>query len=293
MRVAVDLIQKRRDEGATVTADQYPYIASSTSLSATFVPTWARAGGNQKLLERLDAEEDARRIHDAIRKKLQLTDQGQRIQIAQYGKQPSWAGRRLREIADEQGVAPMDLLLQILRSGGAKIVNYGINEDDVRFVMQQPWVATASDGSSKIPGADMPHPRSYGTFARKIGHYAVSQKVIPLEQAIRSSSGLPADILGIKDRGYLKVGCFADVAVWHESEFIDQATFDAPHRYSKGIKYLLVNGKPAIWGGRCDWGAGRSSTASRRQEGRRGIREKTLSKRSGRLSCRRHATVAC
>ena len=250
VRVAVDLIQERREAGQVVTADQYPYIASSTSLSATLIPAWARAGGTKQMLERLAEGEDTSRIHEAIRKKLELTDQGQRIQIARDRPDPSWAGRRLKEIADHQGIDPFDLVLTILkRDSGTKIVNYGINEQDVRYVMQQPWVATASDGSAKIPSEEIPHPRNYGTFPRKIGFYAVREKVIPLEEAIRSASGLSADILGLNARGYLRAGAYADVAVWSEQELIDKATFESPHRYSEGIRYLLVNGTPAIWEG--------------------------------------------
>jgi N-acyl-D-aspartate/D-glutamate deacylase len=250
VRVAIDLIEESRETGQIVTADQYPYIASSTSLSATLIPAWARAGGTQQMLERLTEGEDTTRIHEAIRKKLELTDQGQRIQIARYRPDPSWAGKRLKEIADAQGVAPFDLVLTILnRDSGTKIVNYGINEQDVRYVMQRPWVATASDGSAKIPSEEIPHPRNYGTFPRKIGFYAVREQVIPVAHAIRSASGLPADILGLKDRGYLRAGAHADIAVWSEQELIDRATFESPHRYSEGIRYLLVNGTPAIWEG--------------------------------------------
>lgn len=250
VRVAIDLIRKERDAGRIVTADQYPYTASSTSLAATFIPSWARAGGSKRMLERLESGPDTARIHTSIRAKLNSTDQGQRVQIARYRPAPAWPGRRLKEIADEQDVAPFDLILQILKSdSGTKIVNFSMNEDDVRYVMQQPWVATASDGSAKIPSEEFPHPRNYGTFPRKIGHYSIREGVVPLTHAIRSSTGLPADILGLKDRGYLWVGMKADVAVWSEQELIDKAEFDAPHQYCEGIQYLLVNGTPAIWNG--------------------------------------------
>jgi N-acyl-D-aspartate/D-glutamate deacylase len=142
------------------------------------------------------------------------------------------------------------MVLQILESDSETgIVNYGINEQDVRFVMQQPWVATASDGSAKIPGSAVPHPRNYGTFPRKIGHYSVREKVISVSDAIRSATGLPADILGLSDRGYLRVGLAADIAVWSEEKLIDKATFEFPDRYSEGIEYLFVNGVPAMWDG--------------------------------------------
>ncbi|MBI2480486.1 MAG: D-aminoacylase [Planctomycetia bacterium] len=243
VRTAVDVIERARAAGQVVTADQYPYTASSTSRSATFIPAWARSGG---MLARIEAGADSQRAQAAIRKKLDITDAGQRIQIANYDPRPDWAGRRLKEIADEEKLDPFDLILQIERNGGAQVVNHSISEEDVRFVMQLPWVATASDGSSRIPSEEVPHPRSYGTFSRKIGHYAVRENAVPLALAIRSSSGLPADILGLQNRGYLRPEYFADVIVWSADDFIDRATFDSPHQYSDGIRYAFVNGTPVI-----------------------------------------------
>jgi N-acyl-D-aspartate/D-glutamate deacylase len=250
VRVAVDLIQKQRDAGQTVTADQYPYTASSTSLNATMIPAWARAGGAKQLRERLVDKKDGPRIREAIINKLKQTDQGQRIQIASYRKRPEWIGKRLNQIADAESQQPIEIVLDIVRNGGAAVVNHSINEDDVRFVMAQPWVATASDGSSRLPAATAPHPRSYGTFPRKIGHYAVREKAIEIGVAIRSASGLPADILGLPKRGYLKPEYFADVIVWDKDEIIDTATFDSPHQYAVGMKYVFVNGGAAIHNGR-------------------------------------------
>jgi N-acyl-D-amino-acid deacylase len=136
--------------------------------------------------------------------------------------------------------------MEIERNGGAQIVNFAMSEDDVRIYMKQPWVATASDGGVQTPGATVPHPRSYGTFPRKIGLYAIEEKLIPVEQAIRASSGLPADILKLKDRGYLKPGYFADVVVFDPKAFRDTATFEKPHQYAAGVKWVLVNGHAAV-----------------------------------------------
>jgi len=129
-------------------------------------------------------------------------------------------------------------------------VAFSMCNEDVEYVMQKPYVATASDGSSKIAGPSRPHPRSYGTFPRKIGGYAIERKVISLAQAIRSSSGLPADILGIKDRGYLRKGAFADVVVFDPKRFRDKATFVNPHQHSEGCIWVFVNGVAAIASGK-------------------------------------------
>lgn len=249
VRRAAQMIEAARKKGQTVTADQYPYIASSTSLDAILIPPWARAGGRKAMLARIDDPETGPRIRDEMAEMLKKRNGGESIRIARYKPRPEWVGKSLAEIAESRGKDPLDQAIEISRNGGASIVNFSMSEDDVRHVMQIPWVATASDGSAKVPGSDKPHPRSYGTFARKLGHYAIREKVLPLEQAVRSSSGLPADILGLKDRGSLRAGAFADVVVFDPQEFIDRATFEQPHRYCAGVRYVFVNGRPAVYEG--------------------------------------------
>jgi len=249
VRQAAAMIEKARAAGQTVTADQYPYIASSTSLTAMLIPTWARAGGDAALKKRLDDPEQGAKIREAILNDLAKRGDVAPIRLARYAPRPDWIGKNLQEIAAAENREVLDIVLEITRKGGAAAVSFGMNEEDVRFVMQQPWVATASDGRAYVPGSDRPHPRSYGTFSRKIGHYAIEQGVVPLAQAIRSSSGLPAEILGLKDRGYVKEGLAADVVVFAPEEFRDQATFNDPHRYSSGVRYVFVAGKPAVFAG--------------------------------------------
>ena len=116
--------------------------------------------------------------------------------------------------------------------------------------MNHAWVATASDGGVKAPGPTKPHPRNYGTFPRKIGHYALGEGVITLEQAIFSMTGLPARILSMTDRGLLKAGMYADIAVFNPETIKDNATFDQPHQYASGIQFLFVNGQATIVDGR-------------------------------------------
>src|SRR5581483_4499327 len=140
----------------------------------------------------------------------------------------------------------LDIVLEIQKKGGASVVSFGMNEEEVRLFMKEDYVATASDGSSQVPAKTVPHPRSYGCFPRKIGRYAIEDKIISLEQAIRSASGLPADILKLKDRGYLKAGYVADIVIFNPTDYRDTATFDNPHQYATGVRYLFVNGKLAI-----------------------------------------------
>jgi N-acyl-D-amino-acid deacylase len=247
---AVTLIESYRKKGMEVTADQYPYIASSTSLRATVVPTKYREGEDKDFVARLDDPKLGPKIRADIEKAVEGRDGGKRIQIARYAPKPAWQGKNIAQIADAEKKEPIDIVMEIERHGSAQIVNFGMSEDDVRVYMKQPWVATASDGGVQTPGPTVPHPRSYGTFPRKIGLYAVSEKLVPVEFAIRSSTGLPADILKLTDRGYLKPGYFADLVVFDPKTFRDTATFDKPHQYAAGVKWVLVNGRIAVKDGK-------------------------------------------
>jgi N-acyl-D-aspartate/D-glutamate deacylase len=242
----IALIEQARSRGQRVTADQYPYIASSTTLAATLVPPQFREGTSQDFLTRLDDGEQGPRIRRAIEANLQDREGGKALRIARYLPKPAWNGKSLDLLAKMEKKTPLEIVLEIERHGGAQIVNFGMSEEDVRLIMHQPFVATASDGSSQVPGNTVPHPRSYGCFPRKIGRYALVEKIIPLEHAIRSASGLPADTLKLPERGYVKPGYFADLVIFDPKTFIDQATFEKPHQYATGVRYLLVNGKLAI-----------------------------------------------
>lgn len=246
LRVAASIIDDARTEGLVVTADQYPYIASSTSLEAMVIPTWAREGGRKALIARFDDEDMGRKLREEIQEKRTSRN---RIVIATFRSRQDWVGKDLTTIAELEGRDEVEIIEEIMRAGGAAAVSFGMNEDEVRFAMQLPWVATASDGSSKIPTADRPHPRSFGTFTRKLGRYAIQEKVVTLASAIRSCSGLPADILHLEDRGYLRTGYMADIAVFDPTQLMDLATFDAPYRYSSGMEYVFVAGKPAVFAG--------------------------------------------
>ncbi|WP_417389086.1 N-acyl-D-amino-acid deacylase family protein [Gimesia sp.] len=249
LRLAIALIREAREKGQRVTADQYPYIAASTSLAATIFPPWSMSGGVDQLVKRLDEPEVGAKIRAAVEKSLDIKEDGKQIVIAQYSPRPEWVGKNLREIAKAEQKTALQIAEEIMRSGGAQIVNFAMNEEEVRDAMTNSWVATASDGGVMIPDATRPHPRNYGAFPRKIGHYAIREQVIPLEQAIRSATGLPADILGLTDRGYLKPGQAADIVVFDPQTFIDTATFENPHQYADGMRYVFVNGVAAVYEG--------------------------------------------
>ncbi|MCA9173821.1 MAG: D-aminoacylase [Planctomycetales bacterium] len=246
VREAISKVEDARASGQRVTADQYPYIASSTSLDATVIPAAARAGGRKALIERLDDSEQGPALRKQIAASIVKKDDGRAIRFARFDRHPEWAGLSLADVAKSRHESPLDVAVYVARHGGASIVNFSMNEEDVRRVMQTPWVATASDGRTYSPGPDRPHPRFYGTFPRKLGHYSLREQVLPLEQAIRSATGLPADILQLRDRGYLLRGLVADVVAFAPEALIDKATFDDPHQYSEGILSVLVNGKVAV-----------------------------------------------
>jgi N-acyl-D-amino-acid deacylase len=247
---AVAMIETARKDGLMVTADQYPYIASSTSLKATLVPSRYREGSSQEYIARFDDPKTGPKIREDLLKALDGRDGGERIRIARFAKNTNWQGKNLTQIGMMEKKEPVDIVIEIEKNGGAQVVNFAMNEEDVRVYMKRPWVATASDGGVQSPGNTVPHPRSYGTFPRKIGRYAIEDGIISIEQAIRSSTGLPADILSLKDRGYLRAGYFADLVIFDPKSFRDTATFDKPHQYSSGVKWVFVNGQAMIADGK-------------------------------------------
>jgi N-acyl-D-aspartate/D-glutamate deacylase len=239
-------IEAARKQGQAVTADQYPYTASSTSLRAMVVPPRFREGTEEEYVARLDDPETGPRIRQAIRDHLDGRNGGRSLRVASYAPKPAWQGKDLETIAGLEKKDVVDVILEIEHHRGASMVSFGMSEEDVRLIMKQPWVATASDGSSHVKGPTVPHPRSYGCFPRKIGHYAIAEGVLPVEQAVRSASGLPADVLHLPERGYLRAGYIADVVVFDPAKYRDVATYDNPHQYAAGVRWLFVNGEAAI-----------------------------------------------
>ena len=139
----------------------------------------------------------------------------------------------------------MDLSLELVLQGGPSIVSFNMNEEDLLAFMTREWTMTSSDGDLPLFGVGVPHPRSYGAFARKIAKYVFEDEVMSLEAAIRSMTGLPAEVMGMMDRGTIAEGMVADLVVF-SGEFRDNATFTEPHRLSSGVVHLFVNGEPAI-----------------------------------------------
>ncbi len=246
------LILNARAAGLDVTIDQYPYTASSTALS-TILPDWALADGQDSINARLSNTSLRKKIKTqmlASLKKRKLKHWSYAV-VAYYRADTSFNGKSIEEInlllgkkhkANDEAETIMDMM----KKGGASAVFHGMSEDDVKFIMKYPFNMFASDATIRILNSGNPHPRGYGTNARVLGKYVREEKVISLEEAIRRMTSLPAQKFQLKDRGLLREGFAADIVVFDEKEVKDLSTFDKPHQYSTGFKFVLVNGSLTV-----------------------------------------------
>lgn len=254
---ALGAIEAARNRGVDIAADVYPYIAASHGLT-TEVPRWAHEGGTARLLERLGDPElrprIKREVTDYMMTKYYNETTGaagfDAVIVASTPKDPErYVGKTLGEIAREQGKAPDDLVLDLLieQDGDVGIVMFYMSETDVQLAMRNPLVSFDSDGTAASPDfGGQPHPRWYGTFPRVLGHYVRELGVLPLEEAVRKMTSLPAQRMGLLDRGLVRPGQWADLVVFDPDQVIDRATFDDPHRFPEGIGDVIVNGVVVI-----------------------------------------------
>ena len=247
--VITQRIEAARDEGVEVYTDQYPYPASATGLSASLLPRWSQAGGADSLMARFDRPGTMADIRSAMVENLARRGGADRIQFRRVRFDESIEGRLLSEVARERGEAPIDTAIDLLRRGGVSIISYNMHEDDLQTLMTQSWNMTASDGGLVPWMEGVPHPRSYGTFPRKIRHYVLEEGIVDLASAIRSMTGLPAQVFRISDRGVLRPGAYADVAVFDLGLLHSPATFTQPHQLAEGMIEVFVGGEAAVSGG--------------------------------------------
>lgn len=243
-------IDAARAEGVEIFADQYPYEAGSTGLTAAIVPAWAREGGDGALRARLANAETRAQIRTEMLENIERRAGAAKIMISRHRADPALEGRRLDEIARAQVLEPVDAAIGIIRAGGASIVTFVMVEEDIRRFMVQPWTMTCSDGDLVELGDGVPHPRAFGAFPRKLRRYVVEEKVLTLERAIHSMTGMPATVFRLPERGVLRVGAMADVAVFDLAAVRDVATYEDPHHHSEGMKVIIVNGRVALEGGK-------------------------------------------
>ncbi len=242
----VHRVERAREDGVQVFADQYPYTASATGLEAALLPRWSQAGGRDSLLARMDRPETMARIREGMEEGLARRGGADRIQFRRYRPDPSIEGRLLSDLAEERGQHPLDTAADLIREGSVSIVSYNMHENDVATLMRQPWTMTGSDGDLVPWMEGVPHPRSYGAFPRKIRLYVQEEGVLSLDQAIRSMTSLPAHVYGMADRGLLRPGTAADVVVFDLDEVVDRAEYTAPHQLAEGMEWVFVNGEAAI-----------------------------------------------
>lgn len=239
-------IEAARAEGVEVYADQYPYEASSTGLSAALLPRWAQAGGGDSLMARLADSATRARIREEMETNLARRGGADRLQFRRFRPDPSIEGRTLEEVAAARSLHPLDAALELIGAGGASVVSFNMHDDDIAAFMIQPWTMTASDGALPEWRVGVPHPRAYGTFPRKLRRYVVEDGTVSLEAAIRSMTSLPADVFGLEGRGRLVTGAVADIVVFDLAEVRDLATYTDPHQLSRGMVHVFVNGTAAI-----------------------------------------------
>ena len=249
-------VEKARQEGVDVTIDQYPYIASSTTLN-TVLPSWAFSGGKDSLNARLNDKKTRERIKGEMVKSLkrkQMKSFSYAV-VARYEADTSLNGRNISEINKLKGrrtkaMEEAETILEMVGNGSAQMVFFSMNEDDVKRIMQYPFSMFASDAGIARFGEGSPHPRTYGTNARVLGRYVRDLKVTRLEEAIRRMTSLPAQKFNLRDRGLVREGMAADLVVFDEKTVSDESTFSKPHVYSKGFVYIIVNGTITMANGR-------------------------------------------
>lgn len=241
----VERIEAARAEGLSVYADQYPYLASSTGLSSALLPRWSQAGGGDAFDERVADPETRARIREAMVENLARRGGADRIQFRRFSEDPSIEGRLLSDVAEERGEDPVDTALDLIIQGGPSIISFNMSEEDLLRFMTQEWTMTSSDGALPRFGVGVPHPRSYGAFPRKIRKYVFEDGAMTLEAAIRTMTSLPAEVMGMDDRGRIEEGMVADLVVFSD-HFRDNATFTEPHQLSAGVVHLFVGGEAAI-----------------------------------------------
>ena len=248
----VEAVERAQAEGLDITADQYPYLAGSTMLGA-LLPPWCHAEGTEGLKAFLQDPALRERIEREIVEGcadwestvVAVGWENIVISDAATERNTGLVGQSLPEIAERWKQTPYEAMVRLLLEEDLDVsmIVHALVEDDLKTLMRQPWVMTCTDG---LMGGE-PHPRTYGTFPRKLGHYVREEGLEPLEEAVRKMTSLPAQRLGFADRGVLRADAFADIVVFDPDVIIDRATYELPRTYPDGILHVFVNGNPAVW----------------------------------------------
>jgi N-acyl-D-amino-acid deacylase len=281
MDQAIAKIESARKEGLKITADMYTYTAGATGLDAA-MPPWVLDGGYEALYTRLRDPDTRKKIAHAI---VTPSDEWENLYLAAGSPErvllvefkndalKPLTGRTLADVAKMRGKSPEETIMDLVLEDQSRVgtVYFMMSEENLAKQMKLPWVSLGSDAGSLAPEPPFtkanPHPRAYGNFARLLGKYVREDKVMPLGEAIRRLTGLPATNLELDRRGFLREGMFADVVVFDPAAIADRATFEKPHQFAVGMKHVFVNGGHVLKDGehtgakpgRALWGPGKKS----------------------------------
>lgn len=250
------MVDDNRAKGLEISLDQYPYTASNTSL-AVLLPSWSLAGGYKASIKRLDNPETAEKISKDIAKILRQQRAGEelwRVQVSQYKAKREYEGLNLKEILELRGQEPtvanaVPLIIEFHRNGGGRGIYHTMLDDDVERIMKHPMTSVASDSLSPVWQEGSPHPRNYGTYPRTLAYYVREKQVLTLPEAINKMTLMPAERMGLANRGKIAPGYKADLVIFDPDKVQDNSTFKNPHQYSTGMDYVMVNGVAVISNG--------------------------------------------
>ncbi len=237
-------IEAARSRGVQVFADQYPYEASGTGIVGALVPRWAQVGGREVLTRRITGELRGK-VRDEVKANLARRGGADTFLVSEYAPDTSIEGKRLSDLAKAAGLAPEEYALTLLEKGDAGLVSFNMSEDDIALIMRQPWTMTCTDGDLQPMTEGKPHPRAYGAFPRKLQRYVRERGVVALPFAIRSMTALAADVFGLKDRGVVRPGAYADLLVFDLAQVREASTYEQPHQLAEGLDTIVVNGRVA------------------------------------------------
>jgi N-acyl-D-amino-acid deacylase len=238
-REAIELINTAQSKGIKVTANQYPYSASALSLISALIPAWAQAGGVEELIKRINDPTLRERLNTDVERNLKIRGGPEAI-LFRTGAPQGVDKQRLSDVMKSKQKSALLTVYDLIKLDvPLPIVSFNMSDNDIESFMRQKWVMTGSDGT-------LGHPRMYGTFPRKLSEYVRNKKLLSLEQAVHSSTGLTAATFGIKNRGVLREGAFADIVIFEAETVVDNASYSEPTLLPSGIPYVLVNGKIVI-----------------------------------------------
>ena len=239
------LIEEARARGVEVAAAQHVYTATQSNLAAYAIPRWASNGGREDMLERFRDPETVRRLDVETMEMLAIRGGADKLLFAD--PRPELNGRTLAAVAAEWELSIPAAVRRIITAGDAAVMNLDLYDiENTRYLARQPWMMTCTDGRTPSPAQNVTHPRVFGAFTRKLRQFVLDEPIITMPFAIRSMTGLAADFLHLDDRGYLRAGAIADIAVFDRDRIRDRATYDQPQQQAEGTVHVLVNGRFAI-----------------------------------------------